>query len=409
MHFLYLFLVVFFSQTLYANSNSFILGEDDQNWGLIISPSKDSQLQLKLGTRLQTVTSLRSRKDSTTDDLAEYNDFYIRRGRFQVEAKYNEGIKFYMDIRNDDANKEDKGEGDFNIGDAYIETQKVFGKEGLKFRAFRAKVDVSRSETISSSKLLFLDRAHVADEAAQFVSHNRRASNVQLLGSFDKWYFQFVLGDGVQKDKFQDAKGNKLSSGAIDGQKFMIGGKLRLYPFAGWEDKQPTETYFGRGKHFSFGVGSFHTDSIKYRNSNVTQIDSLSRTLTNVEMSFHYRNLSFQSEYFKFNGVLEDLTIAEKRLGSSDGFYVHSEYIFPEISYLAPFIRFEKWDKFNQEDNYNLISQVAGLNWYLKGNKIRLGLFYQYDKFDKNLRSANKLGETFEDDKQVKLTSMWHY
>jgi len=79
------------------------------------------------------------------------------------------------------------------------------------------------------------------------------------------------------------------------------------------------------------------------------------------------------------------------------------------MKYFAPFIRYEKWNKFKQEDNFNLISQVLGVNWYLKGNKIRVGLFFQHDKYDQNLRSTNKRGEAFEDNKQVKLTTMWHY
>lgn len=404
-------LFLFFTISSYAEDHSgpFILGNADVPWGMNISPDKESPLQLRLGTRLQTVTSHRLRKEETTGDTSEFQDFYIRRGRFQVEAKYKEGIKFYMDIRNDDANKEDKGEGDFNIGDAYIETKDVFGIGGLKFRAFRAKVNVSRTETISSSEILFLDRVHIADEAAQFVSHNRRASNAQLLGVFDKWYFQLVAGDGVQKDKFHDAKGNNLSSGGIDSQKFMLGGKLRFYPFNGWEDKKPTETYLGSGKHISIGGGVFYTGSIEYRNSSGTQVDEVSRTLTNIELSFHYRNLSLQSEYFYFNGVIEDFSTASKNAGTSDGYYVQSEYVFPSLNYLAPFLRYEKWDKFKKISDYDLVSQVAGINWYLKGNKLRLGLIYQYDKLDSNLRLANKRGKTFEDDRQIKLTTMWHY
>lgn len=403
--------LVLLSVEVFAEENSrpFLLGEADSPWGLDVSPDKDGSLKLRLGARLHTVISQRSRKDSTTGDRSEFQDSYIRRGRFQFEAAFKEGLKFYMDVRNDNANKEDQGEGTFNIGDAYVEASDVFKTKGLKFRAFRAKVDVSRTETISSSEILFLDRTFIADEAAQFVSHNRRASNVQLLGAFDKWYFQAVAGDGVQKGSFNDAKGKNLSTGAIDSQKFMIGGKLKFYPFSGWEDRKPSETYFGEGQHFSVGSGVFHTGGIEYRNSSGTQVDRVSRTLTNVEMSFHIRNLSFQTEYFHFNGVIEDFSAASKNAATSDGFYAHGEYVFPSLSYVAPFVRYEKWDRFKKKSDYELESHVAGINWYLKGNKIRVGLAYQYDKLDSNLRSTNGRGQTFEDDRQIKLTSMWHF
>ncbi len=378
-------------------------------WGVTVIGPEKSDLTLRLGTRLQTVTSFRQSKNSVTNDDESFSDSYIRRARLQVEAKYKEGIKFYMDIRNDNANLQDSGESDFNIGDAYIEKKDIFDIKNLRLRAFRAKVNVSRTQTVSSSNLIFLDRASIADQAAQFVSHNRRASNIQLLGAWDHIYFQAVVGDGVQKASFNDAKGNSLSSGAIDAQNFMIGGKVRVYPFKGWEDKDLVETYFGHGQHFSFAAGLFNTSSIEYRNSSKTQVDEVSRELINLELSFHYENFSIVSEFFRFNGVIEDFSANAKNVGSSDGYYIQSEYVFKNLSYLAPFVRYEKWDRFKQLSDYDFESYVAGLNWYTKGNKIRFGLVYQYDKSDSNLVSVDSRGRRLIDDQQFKLTSMWHY
>ena len=150
-----------------------------------------------------------------------------------------------MDIRNDNINEDDKGEGDFNLGDGYIEVKNIFSMNRLNLRAFRAKVHVSRSETVSSSKILIPNRAYIADEAAQFVSHNRRASNIQLLGNHNKFSYHVVLGDGIHKSKFYDAKGQRSE---ID-RRAMYGGKIRVNPFSNWKMKK-TETYFAEGKHF---------------------------------------------------------------------------------------------------------------------------------------------------------------
>ena len=274
-------------------------------------------------------------------------------------------------------------------------------------RAFRAKVDVSRSETVSSSKLLFLDRAEIADAAAQYVSHNRRASNLQLQGFFDYWYFQLVAGDGVSSDKFFDAKGNKLSGGSIDGQNFMVGGKVRIYPIAGWEDKKLKETYFGEGRHFSFGAGIFYAGGIEYQNSAGTQVDSVNRQLINFETSFHYRNFSIMGEFFRFDGVIEDFGVALKNEGSSDGYFVQAEYSLPSLYYVSPFVRYEVWDQFKEKDNYEQRAMAGGVNWYLKGNKIRVGLFYEFKQLESNLQSADSRGRVFENQKSLKLTSMW--
>lgn len=396
--------VLLMSTQVYA---SFPLGDTDNSWGVNVTPNKDGELQLKLGTRLQTITSHSMRNDTVTGETETFQDFSLRRTRFQVQADYKEGIKFYMDVRNDKVNKGDSGEGDFNVGDAYIQVKNILNTKGLHFKAFRAKVDVSRAETISSSKLNYLTRAAIADEAANYVSHNRRANNFQLQGIFDKWYFQLVAGDGVEAGSFHDAKGEDLSSGDISSQNFMVGSKVRFYPITGYEDKSPTETYFGKGKHFSFGAGIFHTGGIKYQSASTNfEVD---RTLINGEFSFHYKGLSFLSEYFKFKNVVQDYSTSNRVLGDSDGYFAQVEYVMTEFHYLAPFFRYESWDRFNDAENFDQTSTVAGINWYLRANKIRVGLFYQIEKYDSNIRSTNARGQIFDNNKQINLTTMWHY
>ncbi len=404
--FRYLFVMGVAASTSDALAASFPLGQDDGSWGRELgNVDENLPLKIKLGARLQTITK-HSESTEQGGDQQGFSDFYIRRARLQFQANYEDDVKFYMDVRNDDANKIDKGEGDFNIGDAYVQIKSVLGIEGIKLRAFRAKVDVSRSETVSSSKLLLLDRAHVADAAAQYVSHNRRASNVQLLGTFEYLSFQLVAGDGVHSAKFFDAKGNKLG-GSIDGQNFMVGGKVRLYPIKNWEDKRLRESYFAEGQHFSFGVGTFYLGGIEYQNSAATQIDQVDRSLTNFELSFHFRNFSLLSEYFYFEGVVEDFSASTKNEGSSEGYFVQGEYVLTDLYYLSPFLRYEKWDRFKELSEYGQNSFVGGVNWYLKGNKIRMGLFYQFDQIDRNLQSADNRGRVFENEKSLKLTSMW--
>ena len=39
-----------------------------------------------------------------------------------------------MDIRNDNINEDDKGEGDFNLGDGYIEVKNIFSINGLNLK-----------------------------------------------------------------------------------------------------------------------------------------------------------------------------------------------------------------------------------------------------------------------------------
>ena len=383
----------------------FSLGEEHP-WGLQIPTGPESPIQIRLGTRLQTVMNFQTRNQLGSNSKLKETDAYIRRARLQVEVKYKEGIKFYMDVRNDNVNEGDGGEGDFNIGDAYIEVKELFGSKGLRLRAFRAKVDVSRSETVSSSKLLYLNRASIADEAAQYVSHNRRATNVQLLGDYGFLDFQVVLGDGVSSGKFDDASGSSVD--AIDSQLFMYGSKVRFSVFGEKKDKRLTETYFGKGWHASLGAGYFRTPEIEFREDSGAQ-GKLARELINLEATVHFRGLFLTAEAFRFNGVVRDFSQAAFSIGRSTGFYVQGEYVFSSLCHLAPFVRYEKWDRFDSASGYDFLSAVAGINWYLKGNNLRLGLVFQYDSYDNNIVLTDGRGRSSDKNRQILLTSMWHY
>lgn len=406
---LYIFLNLTTTIAQEAESPEFYLGEGMSKWGVMVTPDEGAPFSLRLGTRLQTVTNFQNSEDSVTGQKVNFQDFYARRVRFQLEAKYKENMSFNMDVRNDDAGKNDKGESDFNVGDAFFEFKNIFNSSALSVRAFRAKVDVSRTQTIGSANILYLDRPKVADEAAQFVNHNRRATNIQMLGNFDnRLNFQLVAGDGVSGELFNDAKGERSGAGSIYRQNFMVGGKIKVAPFKGWEDENPNENYFGIGKHFTVGYGLFHTGDIQFES--VSGVDAeTSRTLTNIEASAHYSNFAIQAEYFHFQGVVEDFSSTSMNLGSSDGYYIQGEYVIPSLSYVAPFARYESWDRFHQVDDYDFVSYVAGANWYLKGNKIRVGLFYQIDDYDRNALTADDRGLVLDDNQAVKVTTMFHY
>lgn len=383
--------------------SEYYLGKEKKSWGLKLNPTSNKDLQLRIGGRLQTILE----RESTIH--ADNYDFFARRVRFQFEAKLKNDLRYYMDVRNDNANKGDSGEREFNVGDAYVEKGNLFGNPGLKARFFRAKVDVSRSQTVSSSKVLYLVRSSVSDEASNFVSQSRRAMNAQILGDFDYFSYQLVIGDGIQKGDFNDAKGNSLSSGSIDRQNLMVGGKLLLYPIFSLKPYKRTETYLGVGKHFSLGAGIFNTSQIEYSNSGQTQVASVDRTLLNGELSFHFGGFSFQTEYFHFDGVVEDFSASTQNLGTSTGYYAQAEYVLTDFYYLAPFVRYESWDRFSEKSGFVQTGQVYGINWYLKGNDIRLGLAFDTKDYGNALTQTDSRGRTFQKIDNLRLTTMWHF
>ncbi len=380
-------------------SPDFLLGKQTHiNMKFVADDNPD--MWLKAGVRIQGTFQ---NKDVDYADAAKVdtniNDAYLRRVRFEVAAGFNKWTSFVMDVRNDKANFGDKGEQQFNVGDAYVKIKKPFDTSLLNVKLFRAKIDISRTETVKSARVLHYDRPQVADEAAQFITHNRRGTNAQIYGDWNKKvHYQLAAGDGVASAKFKDATGSSLSEGLTQ-KSFFYGGKVILSPFDGWEEKSRTETYFGKGKHFAIGASYWKSPDITYNDGTVTQ--EIDHELINYEISAHYKGLFAQAEYFEFDGVVKGW--GDTETGKSNGWYATGEYVIEELGYLAPFFRYESWDKFEGADGYDLTSKMAGVNWYLKGNSIKAGLTYQNDSYGTELKSGER------DEKVLKVTTQFFF
>ncbi len=380
-----------------SKSPKFILGQETgPNMKIKAKDNKD--MYLKIGTRLQG-TFERREKDYVDDSKdIETNDAYGRRVRLEVEAGFDKYTSFTMDIRNDNVNSEDKGEQTFNVGDAYLQIKKPFGSSLVNFKAYRGKIDVSRTETAKSAYTVHYDRPHVADEAAQYITHNRRGTNAQMFGDLDKKiHYSFGFGDGVHSKTLKDAAGT--ASAGVKSQDFFYGGKVKLSPFDGWEEKKVTETYFGQGQHFTVGAAYWKTGAI-VTNEIASGID---HELINLELSAHYGGASFSAEYFDFDGVVKKWANGDAagNIGKSTGWYALGEYVFTDLGYIAPFFRYESWDKFKDADGYDFKSKIAGINWYLRGNSTKIGLAYQKDSY------GTAIGNY--DDNRYKLTTQFFF
>ena len=380
-------------------SEDFLLGKETKiNMKFNAQDAKD--MWLKMGVRIQ--GTFESLKTTPTAGVSTTNqDAYLRRTRLEVQAGFSKTASFVMDIRNDKVNKDDKGEQTFNVGDAYVKIKKPFGSDAVNFKLYRAKIDISRTETVKSARVLSYDRPHVADEAAQYITHNRRGTNVQAYGKlFDgKIKYQVAAGDATFSGKMKDATGSSFSQG-VDRQTFFYGGKVKLSPFTGWEEKTVTETYFGKGQHFTVGASYWNVDNIVLDNG-----ADLTRGLMNAELSAHYKGAFIQAEYFEFDGVVADEAtfVTGTETVKSNGYYVTGEYVFTDHNFLAPFFRYESWDKYEGQEGYELKSRLYGLNWYLRGNTTKMGLIVQNDDYGVNLKNGGQKVES------VRITTQWFF
>jgi len=389
-------------------SPKFLLGKET-HINMKFVPDDAPDMWLKAGVRIQgSFENVDTNYKLATKSDTSVADAYLRRVRFEVAAGFGKHASFVMDVRNDKSNYGIENlEGAFNVGDAYVKIKKPFGTSVVNFKLYRAKIDISRTETVKSARVIVYDRPYVADAAAQYISFNRRGANVQVYGDWNKKvHYQIAAGSASSPDKVLDAAGVKGSSASVDlkQQSFFYGGKVIVSPFDGWEETKRTETYFGKGKHFSFGASYWAIPTMQ-GTANIgtnSAIFDLNRELINVEASAHYKGLFLQAEYFKFKDVVQDWGVnGDVTTGSSDGWYVTGEYLFRDFKYIAPFARYESWNRFEGKDGYDVTSTLAGVNWYLRGNTTKVGLVYQKDTFGVN--TGNK------DVTKMRITSQWFF
>lgn len=361
--------------TMLLSSTSFA---QQAGWGAAF---KDADKKVKIGGRIQAI--------ATNDSDTESQDFYLRRTRFNISYKPWEGHQFVYDIRNDNSNKKDKGEGKFVIGDAYWKI-KVDNGWVNNIKLFRSKVDVSYSQTSSSKNLFNPNRANVSEHASDFLVQNRRASNAQINGNFGNLSYHLAVSDGVQADDLADLDSSETTTvEGVNHQKFTYGGKLRYYFMGDAKKNKAQDTFYGQHDTFSLGLGYFANDEINIELSDGRDV-SVRRTLTNVELSYAYKNFRLLGEYFTFAGDFVNLTQASKddMFGTSDGYFVQTEYL---IGKWAPYIGYESFNKWNEEDGYVQTVHTYGINYYDHMEARRYGLTYKRTEEEENL--SDKVSE----------------
>lgn len=312
------------------------------------------------------------------DSDSQSQDIYLRRLRLNLEYNFNSDNKIVYDIRNDRANFEDSGDREFAIGDAYWQIN--MNKSWINnIRLFRAKVDVSYSQTSSSKDLFNPNRAIISDYASNFIISGRRAANIQANGNIDKLAYQVVISDGLSSDDLESIGGSSTVS-SIEKQKLTYGIKFRYYFKGDANVNRVQDTFYGESDSLSIGVGHFRNDRISVVHSGLGEKLNLNRALTNLDFSYSINSLRILGEYFQFEDSIVNLDQAQ--LGSSSGYYYQVEYI---IQKWAPYLGYESFNQWDTESGYKLDAYSIGLNYYAENKSKRYGLVFKNIIQEKNL------------------------
>lgn len=329
---------------------------------------------VEIGGRLQGLSEINS--DNKTQDL------FLRRTRVNILYRPASNQKVSFDLRNDNANKQDEGDGSFAIGDAYWQLKKL----NYKIRFFRAKVDVSYSATSSSKHLFEPNRQSSTDYASNFIVHNRRATNIQINSNYQKLFYQLVISDGIQSGDLEDIQGNTAQE--ITSQNFSYGGKIRYFLIGSEEKNSIQDTFYGQGNTLSLGIGYFANDRIKYSFDDQEYL--ISRNLTNIELSYAYKSVRFLSEFFQFNNDLID--IENKVFKNSQAHYIQAEYV---IGKIAPYLGYEVFYKSDFKNENRSLTHLVGINYYLENEKMHLGANFKKIETGTAIDNNNEIFSTY--------------
>lgn len=335
-------------------------------WGVTI---KEGDRLLKIGGRLQGIAQNRP--------SSEDQNLYLRRVRVNLDYAPWQGNRFSFDLRNDNSNKKHQGDGQFEIGDAYWEIKS--SSEYIKhFRLFRAKVDVSYSQTSSSKNLFSPDRALPSEVASSFIVSGRRAPNAQINGAFGRTYYQLAISEGISDEDIEPINGSREVSEVLS-QSLVLGGKLRYYLIGDPNKNIVQDTFYGRYDAFSIGLGHFSLDHARLGLDNGDEM-TLSRKLTNLEISYSQGPFRFLAEAFLMEGIIGD--IDNKTVSHGEGSYGQFEYI---ISKFAPYIGHEKMDYWTARDGHEVSGSYIGLNYYENMEAMRFGFRAKESRFEENV------------------------
>ncbi len=344
--------------------------EERGDWGFSL---EEGTSNLRIGGRLQGVAEYLPNKGA--------KDLYLRRARVNLQYETQTFHLIYVELRNDNSNRGDTGERNLFIGDAFYEVPLDYGIiENLTL--FRSKVDVSYSQSSSSKNLINPTRARVSDFAANFMVHNRRATNIQINGGTEKTTFQLVISDGIQKDEIDVPFGTTTVS-SIKEQSLTFGGKFRSYLWNPGEKAKLQESYYGAMKTFSLGLGYFYNNDVTFGLSDGRTL-SRSRQLYNFELSFAYNNFRLLGEAFYFKG--DTLNLSQSRFGNSWGSYFRAEYIMGKI---APYFGLNSFKRDETNENSFEHTQLVGINYYANTKSLRYGISFRNYEYGKALSNQD--------------------
>ena len=332
---------------------------------------------LSAGTPLSIKVRLQSRLDAgpitRNSDRTAYDtdqDAYLRRARLELVGRPNDRLHYIFAFSADRWDQQGRTP-EVILGYALLNYQ-FSTALGLQFGI--AKLPYSRGALVSSSRLLLVERAPVADLGARLFKYF--APHLIFHGRLGQGAFayQLALTDGWQAGDSDRAFSGQTTTGGNLGTVL----RLELSP-PGWIEKRKSASHLGAGRHLSLGLNGAWQDDIE-----LETIGAERRLLLGADLSFHHRGLSLATEY-----------IYMQRDGSTrietGGWYVEGGYFLNGLN-IEPAVRYGLIDRDANGTDDKARVFTGGVNWYVEGHALKIQANIAHHSFDRNAREVRDEG-----------------
>lgn len=384
--------VAILSLTTASFAQDFRMGDETKGMKVKISDDTDISFRVRMQPRLDMGDLVKN--EAGTAYESEF-DNYLRRLRLEIGGNIVKELKYslvFMADRNGKFASSGSPTNEVKIQIANID-YKFDDSLGVRFG--KAKLPYSRVSLTSSSKQLIVDQP-VSTEAAKKLFDDYYQSHIMFYGKASEGLFAYniAIGDGWEPNStIHSGKTTTSYTTTCDASSpqscvttattndttinvhksgLLYIARIEVSP-PGWVEADKSDAHLGKGKHITVGANYAAQKGIEYK-GNAYKED---RSLVGVDVSGHWEGFTGQIEY---NTWKEESTDPSKGKNPK-GWYIQAGYLIPHIN-VEPVARYEVYDQDSNSTDKQEKTSTVGVNWYLKGHSMKVGLNRVSTKYD---------------------------
>ncbi len=358
--------VTILSLTTASFAQDFKMGDETKGLKVKISDDTDIGIRVRMQPRLDMGDLV---KNEAGDSYESEIDNYFRRLRLEIGGNMVKELKYSLVFEADKNGKFSSTSGLPPTNEVKIQIANIDYKfnDAFGVRFGKAKLPYSRVSLSSSSKQLIVERP-VSTEAAKTLFNDYFQSHLMFAGKASEGLFayNFAIGDGWEPNS------TITGTTVVHKSSPLYIARIEVSP-PGWVEADKNDAHLGKGKHLTVGANYATQKGIEYK----TTADEEDRTLTGLDISGHWEGFTGQLEYNTWK--VESTVAANSK--EPKGWYLQAGYLIRGIN-VEPVARYEVYDQDSNSSDKQEKTTTVGVNWYLKGHSMKVGLNRVSTKYD---------------------------